>query len=103
MTGTDLDAEQARGDAADAKLKQLNEAALARGRYTQSVVDQAERNRMTGLTGNVNAQVQGAFFEGLGEGFGNLFKPFQIVPPWVWVVGVGLVLWKLGAFKKIKL
>jgi hypothetical protein len=112
LTGEDLDAEQARGDAADAKLRELNERDYKPGGRLYKAVeetqgtDQANKNYAvvldhlaTSKTGDVNAQVRESFVEGLGDGIKNIFKPVSFVPWWFWAIAaVGVFAW-LGGFR----
>lgn len=70
--GVDTDAEQQRGDSLDQQLADLNKKALEDGTFTQEQYDQAERDRLRGATGDVNAQVSDAFVQGFKEGRDNI-------------------------------
>ena len=99
--GHDLDAEQKRADELDAQLAALNRETLARGRWTEKQMEEAERNRAAGAGGNIEAQVNAAFNEGLADGYSNvtgtikstLAAPFKFAfasLPWQ-LIAAGLV------------
>jgi len=92
ITGTDLEAEQARGDAADAQLAQLNQDAVDRGHWTQSQYDQAEADRRAGLTGDVVGSVQSEFNAGLRDGLSNVTSGIKSTLQAVWTA-VPLPIW----------
>lgn len=73
-TGTSESELQKTGDELDSKLAALNQKALDEGRYTQAQFDTAEKNRETGLTGNVAEQVNAEFDAGWKEGQQNVVK-----------------------------
>jgi hypothetical protein len=72
VTGVDLDKEQARGEAEDAKRAQQNLDLLNRGVWDQEQYDLAQANLSKAATGNVADQVGAAFGDGLEEGWQNL-------------------------------
>jgi hypothetical protein len=102
--GVELDEEQARSNAADAQLDQLNQQEIAKGRYDAAVQKQIEDNA-TKPTSNYHADVSGQvndeFAAGAREGFNNTVGVVagavkdgalglaRGVPWWFWV---GLIL-----------
>lgn len=83
--GIDLEEEQRRGDELDRQLREMNERDYGPGgriyerieaeRGTEeadAVYDQVRDNLNEGLTGDVEAQVDDAFREGLEEGYENV-------------------------------
>lgn len=116
------DAEQARSDAADAELRQLNDLAVSSGYYTPAQRDAANvaitaGNATTGAS-NYTGSVWSAFVEGLKTGPGQTSKSFwdwlsellggvlKAIPWWVWTLLGVAVFWYFGGFewvrKKIK-
>jgi len=112
VTGVDLDAEQAKGDALDAQIKADDQANLQSGKWTQDQYDQAVADANSGATGDVTAQVDKAAVDGAKEGLQNLvntvgdaaqgvtnwsFKSlFKIVPWQVWVAVPIILFFYLG-------
>jgi len=66
LYGVDLDAEQAQSDAADAKIRALNQSAVDRGVWTPETRDAADA-RIAGQA-PVTDQVDQAFTEGWNDG-----------------------------------
>ena len=74
FTGVDIDAEQARSDAADAELARINDAAFERGRIDEPTY-QATRlhiDEQHAASQDLSGQVAGAFGEGIQEGADNI-------------------------------
>jgi hypothetical protein len=112
FSGYDSD-NAARGDAADARLRQINADAAASGRYDQATIDQIER--YYGTQFNTDPSTIGdAFDEGWQEGRQNVSgfitatinkivaDPLRAVigglPWWLWALGLaalGFYLWPL--------
>lgn len=106
---------QTQGDALDAKLKVLNDKALASGRWDQVTYDQAEKNRLGGATGNVDQEIDQAFKEGWDQGFDNVTSGIRSglstavsfptkfilssIPWWFWLVGALLLALKFNLIK----
>lgn len=102
--------EQERGDDLDAKLAEINARDYGPGGkyYTPHIYSQSQRNLETSRTGNIDAEIQEAFGEGVDEGAANIrgtiggtvnasAKLFKIIPWQVWVIGaVALFLWLGG-------
>jgi hypothetical protein len=106
--------EQRRGEAADARLEELNRAKRERGEWTDSQYNEAERNRIEGSTGSTRGEVLGAAAQGAAEGLAAL--PGQVretltagagwtlalVPWWGWILALGAVAYYLGAFTRAR-
>ena len=102
-TGIDPVAEQSRGDAADAKLAELNKQTFDSGRWTADQYQQAETDRLNGMTGDVQAQIDQAAAQGAVDGLKAEPKIFtdavskatgwtlSFVPWWVWPLGAAVV------------
>lgn len=108
--------EQARGDALDAQLAQMNRDALDSGRWSEDQFNQAEANREAGLTGDVAESIDGEFYTGLNEGWNNVLNApgkavgaigdasgsllggvLKNIPWWAWVGGaIALFVWMGG-------
>lgn len=98
---------QKQGDELDQRLAELNQQARETGVYSETQYQQAEADRLSGLTGNADASVNEAFKEGWHQGYEDLtsgirntldttFKGvlggvFKSVPWYFWIIG-GLVL-----------
>jgi len=107
---------QAESDAADAKLKKLNDDKYARGEWTREQYDTAENHRVTGAV-DAQAQVAADFKAGAVEGLGNVADTvrsaangvaetaggfvWKAVPWWVWVLALGYVAWQFGAVRRL--
>jgi len=106
------DENAARGEAADASLRQINEASTAAGRYSQDAQDRIANNYGSQNTIGVDAQsreIDAAFGEGWNDGkknvtgfVGGIFKTAGDVlgsvllgiPFWVWAIAaVGVWGW----------
>ena len=120
FTGVDLDAEQARSDAADAQTAALNQKLLEQGLWTQTQYDQAQAdiaagNASTGagdVVGSVTAEGQAGFEEAannllkvpgdavglVGGGLSQaLWGIVKNIPWWVWIGGAAaLFVWMGG-------
>jgi hypothetical protein len=111
ITGVDLAEEQRRSDAADARLKEMNNAAWAAGKLSEEEL-QARNARVDAGAIDATAQVSDAFGQGLQEGYMNVtgtikntiaapFKFAWAVIPWQVYVAVGLyILWETGWLEK---
>ena len=114
--GVDLDEEQARSDAADAQLDQLNAHEIERGRYNAEIQGQIESNQTASASNyhaRVDDQVNDEFAAGAREGFDNsvgavagAIKDGAVgiargVPWWVWLLLVVGALGYLGAITGI--
>lgn len=113
--GIDVAAEEQRAADLDKQLAALNADALARGVWTQEQYNAAEVNRAAS-TGDLDysSQVLAAFGEGAVEGLQaelnysaagvkralNLPASWlwKALPWWVWVGGLGVLVWYLGGF-----
>ena len=113
--GDDL---QAKGDELDAKLTALNTKDYAPGGklYTASTWAQVQQNLSTGATGDVDAQINAAFQEGLDDGANNvtgflggifdfvgkgLGALLKAVPWWVWLGVLAYVLFTTGIAQRL--
>lgn len=114
LYGVDLDEEQRRGDELDRRLREMNERDYGPGgriynrieaeRGTEAAdetYDAVLENLETSQTGDVEAQVNDAFREGLQEGAGNIQRGFNVsfgAIPWqLWAAGaVALFFWAGG-------
>lgn len=110
------DEEQARSDAADARLQALN--AEDRQRYGEDWYRETQRNlnRDTSAYGHdVGREIDDAFDDGWNDGLDNLTstarKPFGFVgdvagallkalPWWLWLAALAYGAWRLGLLKK---
>ena len=104
---------------ADAKLRQLNDAAIASGRYDAATAAQIQKNYASQVTFNPaeqEKQIDEAFNEGLQDGANNVTGfvagTFRFVgkalsavllgiPAWAWLLGAG-VLWGYLGFPGLK-
>jgi hypothetical protein len=107
--GTDLDAEQAKSDAADARLRELNQAAVDRGVWTPD--QKAASDARIADQAPVTDQVDQAFSAGWKEGAANVSNTvanavsgvtgaagdlisaplgglLRGIPWWLWIVGL---------------
>ncbi len=102
--GQSIDSLQAQSDAADAKLKELNDRALADGRLTPESYKIAEQNRLAGVL-SVGQEVYQQAGEGAIEGLQREQKVIRTAindtasgvlgafPVWLKVIGVLVLLW----------
>jgi hypothetical protein len=109
---------QAQGDALDAKLSELNSRDYAPGGklYTPSNWAAVQQNLATGTTGDVDAQINEAFNEGLDDGANNvtgfisgifnfvgkgLGAILKAIPWWIWLGLVVYVLFITGIGQRL--
>ena len=125
VTGTDLAAEQAKSDAADAQLSQVNQQALDAGLVTQAVYDQSQAdiaagNASTGdnnVIGAVDAEAQAGLADGLnnvltapgklvgavGSGASTLlWGIIKSIPWWVYLAGAAALFVWMGGLEMIE-
>lgn len=107
---------QAESDAADARLKKLNDEKYARGEWTREQYDTAEGHRVSSAI-DAKAQVAADFNAGAMEGLGNVADTvrtaangvaetaggfvWRAVPWWVWLLVLGYVAWQFGAVRRL--
>jgi len=107
---------QADGDALDAQLKAYNAATNYDARLTPEEQAQVKRNLESGKTGDVNAQIDAAFKEGLNEGAANVtgflggifdfvgkgvFAVLRALPWWVWLGALAYLLFTTGIAQRL--
>lgn len=94
LYGVDLDAEQARSDDLDQKLREQNQKALARGAIDQKTYEITAAH-VDAQAQNVEAEVDQAFDEGWNEGTANIrngiadvvTSPLKLISWKLWVIG----------------
>jgi hypothetical protein len=109
FTGVDSEAEQARQDDLDAKIRAENE--RDRLKYGEDWFAQTERNLGNGAIADVEGEVDDAFWQGWGEGADNIRSVVggtidgdsgglaSAIPWQVWAAGAAFLAYKLGLFK----
>jgi hypothetical protein len=125
VTGVDLDAEQARSNAADAATAALNQREVDAGVWTQAQADAANANMAAGNVSTGANDVVGAVTDeaeaGLQEGLHNvLAAPGEVVgavgsgastllwgiikniPWWVWLAGAGALFVWMGGLELLR-
>lgn len=117
VTGVDVDAEQAKMNSTDGRLRDLNESARASGLYDLATYEQASANWYAGHIKDAGEQVNQAFADGARQGFDNvtgLIKDginapvkwslkfiWQSLPWWVWLGLIAAVLWYFGILQRL--
>ena len=95
VTGVDLAAEQARGDALDAQIAANQKDNLDSGKWTVAQYEAANANQQKALTGDVTQQVLDAGKEGAIEGLNNLQQGVKNAVGNTLSFGWGMIPWQL--------
>jgi hypothetical protein len=118
LWGTNVDADTTRSAELDARIKEQNDAALAKGKWTTEQYEMAEANRL-GMAAipEYDPDLWKDFGEGAAEGLADMQAGVKgavttatrwtlqgtlgFVPWWVWVAGAAYVAFRLGLLKNL--
>jgi hypothetical protein len=106
--GVDTDETQEREDYVNAQTALLNQKKLEQGSFTDAEYERAEQTRRDNYVSDVDAEIRNAFNTELdsraasfrdftGDAVGAVVgTPFKLIPWQIWLIAVGVVVWKLG-------
>jgi len=110
--GEDLDTLAVKDKAVDDRLKQLNQAEVDSGNWTQEQLDESNKRFQT-IDYNYGEQVNETFAQGVKDQAdslrkgadsvisGTLLTTLRLVPIWVWIGLILFAAWKLGLLNGI--